>query len=545
MEWRVPQRQTIPGVLSTWASSQPDKTALVIDDVPLTYGDLWARSISVGNALTELGIGPRDTVGVFMTNSPEMVDIWFGSAHIGGIYVPINVSYKGEYLRHQLATARASVVVIDQALAGELARVADQLPHLRHVVIRKQPGAPEPQIPGAGHRINVHTTDDLLAANHDELKSGYEVQWHEPSAVVFTAGTTGPSKGVTMSQNYLVCAARQVYDLRGGTANDITYGALPLFHLAAMSVVTLGPITRGATGALDSKFSATRFWDRVNKFQANHIVTLGAMVMMLWNQEPTDTDANNTARVAVAAPVPPEIHQKFEERFGLTILQLYAQSEAYPLMIAPIDNPAPLGFSGKPNPLFTIKLFDDDDCEVRTGEVGEICVRPNEPHVMSEGYFNNPSSTVDVLRNSWFHTGDLGRFNEEGFFEFVDRKKDYLRRRGENISSFEVERAINLYPGIAEVAVIAAPSDVTEDEVVAVIVPKEGCEVQPKSLMDHCVQNMPYFAVPRYIWYLDELPKNPVGRVEKYKLRDKLRHDGIHSVSNIWDREAEGYVVKR
>jgi crotonobetaine/carnitine-CoA ligase len=304
-------------------------------------------------------------------------------------------------------------------------------------------------------------------------------------------------------------------------------------------------MSRLATGALDNRFSPSNFWDRVRHFEADQSVLLGSMNTMLWNRPEQADDADNPLRVATVAPMPPSIHRAFEERFGLTVLQLYAQSEAYPLTIAPASAPAPPGYSGKTNPLFTIKLFDEQDAEVAVGEVGEVCVRPNAPHVMFEGYFNDPAGTAAVWRDGWMHTGDLGRFDDEGYFAFVDRKKDYLRRRGENISSFEVERAASLCPGVAEVAIVAAPSEVSEDDVAAcVILTPDAGEFDCAKFLDHCADNMPYFAVPRYVWVLPDLPRNPVGRVQKYKLRETLRTLPAE-IDGLWDSTAHGYAVRR
>jgi crotonobetaine/carnitine-CoA ligase len=241
----------------------------------------------------------------------------------------------------------------------------------------------------------------------------------------------------------------------------------------------------------------------------------------------------------LAVPVPPEIHRRFEERFGLRLVVAYGLSEAVPILVSSYDDPPPPGYSGKPNPLFEVQLFDEQDDLVAPGEVGEIVCRPREPHVMFEGYYNNPEATVAMYRNLWFHTGDLGRANGQGFIEFIDRKKDYMRRRGENISSFEVERAIMLHPAVAEVAVHGVESVFSEDDVKACVVLQEGCSVSAVELMDHCVANMPYFAVPRYIEFMRDLPKNPVGRVLKYQLREQPLG------ADTWDREVAGYEVRR
>jgi carnitine-CoA ligase len=239
---------------------------------------------------------------------------------------------------------------------------------------------------------------------------------------------------------------------------------------------------------------------------------------MLWNQLPRDDDAANSVEVMLCAPVPTDIHRPFEERFGLDIVTAYGLSEAVPILLS---LPTPPGFAGRPSPVFDVRLFDDEEQEVPVGEVGEIVCRPREPHVMFEGYFGNPEATVSMWRNLWFHTGDLGRANEDGYIQFVDRKKDYLRRRGENVSSFEAEQAIRAHPAVADAAVLGVPSDIGEDEVLACVAVKPGESLSFDDLLTHCIENMPYFAVPRYIEFLDELPRNPVGRVLKHELRSR------------------------
>lgn len=542
--WTSPELLTIPGLLRAGAERVPDKTALHIEDEPITYADLLDRSLAAAGGLHHLGIRSGDSVGALSPNSPEMLYTMLGCAFLGAVFVPINADYKGEFIRHQLATSEAKVVLVDAELLAELAPVVPALPALEHVVVpQRDPSAST--VLGGGSGVVIHSAADILSGDKP-LPDGHEDPAGEAiAAVIFTAGTTGPSKGVAMSHNYLCRSARQVFELRGGTEDSVVYGALPMFHLAAISLIILGPLSHFATGALDNRFSPNRFWERVRRVNADHTVMLGAMSAMLWARPEADDDADNPIKVALIAPMPPAIHKAFEERFGLTVLQLYAQSEAYPLTVASADAPAPPGYSGKPNPMFTVKLFDADDREVPVGEVGEVVVRPNGPSVLFSGYYKNPQATVDVWRNGWMHTGDLGRFDEDGYFEFVDRKKDYLRRRGENISSFEVERTALMFDPVAEAAVIAAPSELTEDDVVACLVIKPGAAFDERAFLDHCAANMPYFAVPRYVWVLEDLPRNPVGRVEKYKLRERLNSEDRSSVEGLWDREAVGYVVAR
>jgi crotonobetaine/carnitine-CoA ligase len=531
--WRGPARLTIPGLLRQQAEAIGDKVFVHFEDTSVSYGEMEARSTTAANALAELGVGPGDTVCVLMRNYAEMLYTWFGAAKLGAIYAPVNTAYLGEYLKHQLRTAGARVVVTEADLAAEVTRVAGDVGGLAHLLVRGEVDlAPTPG-------LTIHSTELLLAHDQGRLHSSHRASWTDPNAIIFTAGTTGPSKGVVMTQNYLVRSAEQMWQLRDGRPDDVGYSPLPLFHLNAMILTVLGPMTTGASGALDQRFSASRYWDRVRHYGGTQLAILGSLFVMLWNNEPTPHDGDNPGRVMLCAPVPANLHREFEERFGLRLVVAYGLSEATPVLMSSWDEPPPPGSSGKANPLFDVKLLDDEDAEVPPGQVGEIACRPLEPHVMFEGYYENPAATMRMWRNLWFHTGDLGRSDENGFVTFVDRKKDYLRRRGENISSFEVEQAIVAHPAVGEAAVHAVASEFSEDDVKACVILKDGAELAPRELLDHCVRNIPFFALPRYLEILDDFPRNPVGRVLKYVLRER----GV--TASTWDRETEGYEIPR
>jgi carnitine-CoA ligase len=537
--WGRSAVETIPEVLADRAERHPDRACVRFEDGPVTYAGLQRRSTALANGLHSLGVEPGDTVAALLRNRVEMLDAWFAAAALGAVHVPVNTANVGEYLRHQLATARSAVVVADQALAPEIVRIASQLPDLRHLVVCGDSDAPALLPRPSGLALSVHSYE-AVQGDPETLPAGRRApRSDDANAIIYTAGTTGPSKGAVMTQNYLVRAARQIAALRGLGEGEVSYSALPLFHLNAMLISVLGPIAVGATGALDRVFSATRFWDRVRETGAEHLAILGPMVTMLWNQPERDDDADQPARVVIAAPVPADLHERWEKRFGVRFVVAYGLSEAVPITASSLETPSPPGYSGRANPLFDVRLFDDGDQEVAAGEVGEIVCRPLEPHVMFEGYWRNPEATVAMWRNLWFHTGDLGRMDADGNLAFVDRKKDYLRRRGENISSFELEQAIMAHPKVAEVAVHAVASDLGEDEVKACVVAKAGEELDPVDLMDHCVANIPYFAVPRYLELMAALPKNPVGRVLKYELRAR----GVTDAT--WDRDAAGYIVPK
>jgi crotonobetaine/carnitine-CoA ligase len=259
---------------------------------------------------------------------------------------------------------------------------------------------------------------------------------------------------------------------------------------------------------------------------------LGSMAMLLWTREPADDEGVPTV-VCIPAP-PASLQQEMSQRWGCSFESNYGLSEAAPLSRSGPDIPLRPGTSGKITPeLFDVRIFDDDDGELPRGQVGEVVVRPMAPHIMFDGYYRNPEASLQRFRNLWFHTGDLGKVDEDGYFYFVDRKDDYLRRRGENISSQEVEAALCRHPAVLEAAVVGVDSDFLEQEVKAVIAVRQGMSIEPAELISHCVATMPYFAVPRYVEFADDLPRTPSGKVQKHKLRER-------GVTGCWDREAAG-----
>jgi crotonobetaine/carnitine-CoA ligase len=536
MTWSIRERLTLDRAVDEQAMREADKVCTIMQDEPVTYSEMATRSTSVANGLLDLGIGHGDAVALLSQNCPEMLHTWFGAGKIGALEVAINSAYRGEFLRHQLDNCQAKVVVTEEELAPRVLEVASSLPELRTVVVR---GKSVPADLDAPAGVNLMATDDLLSFDPFTLRACRAPSWEEPCSIIYTGGTTGPSKGAVLSHNYMVRAAQKfAASLRSGP-DDVIYTPLPLFHLNAKAVTVLGSILTGQTGVIDRRFSVSRFWDRVRQYDATGISILGSMIMMLWNLPRTEADAQPPVRSMLAAPIPAELHRAIEERYGLTITVMYGLSESAPLIFSSVDAPPVPGSSGTVNESFDVRLFDDNEAEVPVGEVGEVVCRPLEPHVMFDGYYRNEPATVAAFRNLWFHTGDLGRFDEHGNFFFVDRKKDAMRRRGENISSYEVERAVLLHPDVAEVAAHAVPSEFSEDDVKICVILRPGASPTHEAVMAHCVANMPAFATPRYIEFVDDLPRSPVGRVLKYELRQRGNTDAT------WEREEVGDVVAR
>ena len=523
-------RWTLPGLLDGRAQETPDQPFLYVDDVPVTYGTLRRRSLSAANRLRGLGIGKGDAVAVLMENCPEYLDVLFGVTRLGGLYVPINTAFHGDFLAHQLRDAGAKVVVVDEALLPRIAEVVDQTPDVQVVLVRGEVTA----LPG----VDVLPVRTLLDARDDALDADVQVAWNDVCALFYTSGTTGPSKGAALTQHYLVSAGQAVADAWDLQPDETVYGAVPLFHFSGMLGAVLSALVTGSTAVLDRWFSVTTAWEQVRRYGAVGFVGVGPMVMMLWGLPPEPSDAELPLRFISAAPIPTDLWPQIEQRYDCKVVTMYGMTEAFPITVLGVHDECAPGSAGTPTPAFDLRLVDDDDSEVPTGDVGEIAVRPRLPHVMFEGYHGRPEATVAQLRNLWFHTGDLARRDGDGNLWFVDRKKDAVRRRGENISSFEVEAVITAHELVAAAAMVGVPSPLGEQDV-KVFVVRSDPSLTAEALLDHASERMPYFAVPRYVEFVDDLPRNASGRILKYQLREQPNNEAT------WDREAAGYRVRR
>ena len=504
--WFATERLTVSEIVDERAGKTPEVTALWLDDVGYSFADLARRSRAAGSALLDLGVHPGEAVALFLESCIELVDTWLGCAAIGAVSVPINIANRGDFLVHQLRDSQAVVVLVDSTTEEVVRAVAAELPGLRIVTPSMLSGDPEAAWPPEAHPT-----------------------WNTPACVLYTSGTTGPSKGVVVTQHYLVTAARIVADAYGLVPGDITYGAVPLFHFSGMLGSVLAAVVAGSGAVVDRRFSVSATWDRVRKYGANGVIAVGSMILMLWNLPESADDPK--LKFLAGAPIPAELHRAIENRYDCRIVTMYGLTEAFPLAVWGLDDDGLPGSAGRTSRLFDVRIFDDNDAEVPTGEPGEIVCRPRAPHVMFEGYHHNPAATVAQWRNGWFHTGDFGRVDDDGHLFFVDRKKDAMRRRGENVSSFEVEQSVLKHPAVADVAAHSVPSEFGEDDVKICVVLRETAT--PDELHAHCAERMPRFAVPRYIEIVDDLPRNAVGRVLKYVLRER----GV--TAHTWDREMQ------
>ena len=348
--------------------------------------------------------------------------------------------------------------------------------------------------------------------------------------VMFTSGTTGPSKGCVLSHRYAIRQAELMIEHLALRPDDVLYCPFPLFHLDATVLTVMPAMVLGATAAIGRRFSASGFWPEIREFGATVFDFMGATLTMLHKVVPEADDLDNAVRVAWGVPVP-EFADEFEARFGLRLIELYGSTDAGVPIYHPVDVPRRAGSCGRVVDAYDVRLFDDNDAEVATGSVGEIVVRPNEPSIMSSGYYGMPEATVAANRNLWFHTGDLARRDDDGYFYFVGRRAESIRRRGENISAFEIEEVVKLHPAVLDAAAYGVRSDLTDDDVMVAVVVRPGHAADPRALIDFCEAGMARHMIPRYIEIVEHLPRTPTEKVEKRTLVER----GVSSTT--WDRE--------
>lgn len=509
-----------------------DKIFLRFKDQNISYNEINRYTNRCANAFKNLGIGKGDKVSIMLPNCPEFLYLWFGLAKCGAVEVPVNTSYKDEFLRHIVDQSDSKILVISHEFLDRLKLIENALKKVEKVVVLGDIQKQEV----AGFKIPMMSFEEFF--NNSEDPVDVKVLPSDALSIIYTSGTTGLSKGALGPHKFWIVCAEKMLEYREGGKDDIFYTFMPFYHFNAQCLTTVTTLVAEAQMVIAERFSASRFWDDARHYGATQFNYLGGVIPILAKQPERPNDADNPIRIALGAGCPPAVMEEVEKRFGIKCLEGFGMTEIGIPIHVRVNDRRP-GSCGKPMDIYEIKLFDDQDKEVPVGEVGEIVFRPREPFIMMLEYYNMPEKTLEAFRNLWFHTGDLAKKDADGYFYFVDRKKDALRRRGENISSFEVERAVNSHPSVLESAAVAVPSELGEDEVKICVVLKPGATLIPEELIKYCNDRMPYFAVPRFVEFMESLPKTPTDRVEKYKLKQA----GI--TTNTWDREKAGVQVTR
>ena len=514
--------------------SNPDKIFVEIAGQQITYSDFYRRCRSAATMFRDLGIGHGDRVCLFLPNVPEVLYTWFGLALIGGIAVTINTAYRRDEMAFILNNAEASALVAHQNLLEDIAtQAADIAPCVRHRLLVG--GTP----PDGWQDYGALLSD---AAPMLELPP---VSPTDISMLQYTSGTTGNPKGVQVTHQMYVSAGQGFALWTQATPDDRFFTCLPYFHANAQYYSTMGTLASGATLIVQDRFSASRFWEQVRDADATVVNFIGMMMPVLAKNDPQPDDADNTVRLFYGSPAfSPEFLSEFEQRFGTDIIVGFGMTETCYGTIEAIRGERRPNSSGQPrkhpDAAFenTVRIVDDAGAPVPNGQPGEITIQ--NPATMA-GYWRNDAETGASLRDGWLFTGDLGWLDDDNYLYFVDRKKDVIRRRGENISSQEVEDVIKSHEHVLDCAIIAVPSELGEDEVKAYITPRPGASPQPADVIYWCADRLAYFKVPRYIEIRDELPRTPSLRVRK----DVLRQEREDLITGCFDREAAGIQIRR
>lgn len=519
-----PEERTIRRLVEMQGERLGDRPFLVTDGISRTYADLPVAAARFAGTLVKAGVERGDRVALVSENRWEVLQCLLGCAWTGSVLVPINTASRGAQLQHILTNADPKVVMVEAPL---LERVT---------AVTRPAGVACLWRIGAGPDASWEELSSTPFPGEGDAAEPASVGPSDPLAILYTSGTTGPSKGV-------VCPHAQFYwwgtnvgtwlDLR---EDDTLYTCLPLFHTNALNAFVQA-LLHGARFAIGPRFSASRFWQRVTEADATVTYLLGAMVSILASREPSPNDRAHRVRVALAPATPAELWHVFRARFGVGIVDGHGMTETN-AVIGPRDGEQRPGWMGRVMPGFDARVVDEDDVPVPDGTAGELVMRADEPYAFAQGYWRMPEATVAAWRNLWFHSGDRV-VAEDGWLRFLDRMKDAIRRRGENVSAWEVEQVLLQHERIESVAVIPVPASLGEDDVMACVVPRSGAMIDPVELVRFCEPRLPYFAIPRYVEVFDELPLTENGKIQKFVLRER----GVTAAT--WDREAAGVTVKR
>jgi len=522
-DWRATRETCVlSAILAAQAERTPEAACATFEDGSgWTYSDAWEIARRAASGLTKLGVTRGDRVLLFMPNGRGFLQAWFGAALTGATIVPMNTALRGEMLRHTVATADARIMVCHSELADRLSGL--DAPKLRDVVFAGP-------IPRVSIPFNAWSEAHLDGA---PLDCSDHPDPSEIAAILFTSGTTGPSKGVMCPHAQLGAAGAASHGYL--TPSDRLYVYTPLFHTLGLGAA-LSALARGASIHLSGSFSAPSFWDDVRAAGCNRIVGLlssvtGYLAATVSASGPAPFD------FSMMSPITRETAQ-FAATQGFSYFAAFSMTELSVPLITEVDS-AVYGSCGRPRDGVECRVVDPLDYETPDGEVGELVVRAREPWTLNAGYFNDPVATAAAWRNGWFHTGDAFRRDADGNFFFVDRLKDAIRRRGENVSSYEVEREISAFPGVMEVAVIGVPSVHGDQEVMAVIAPEPDADLDPVALVAFLAERCAHFTVPRYVRKVSSLPKTSTNKVTKAH----LRAEGV--TADTWDREAHGIRFRR
>lgn len=522
MQWSqlfAPADRTLPAMLTRQAERFAQRPLVTAHDTTWTYADACEAAARFAGTMQFAGIQHGDRVAIICSNRIEFFEVVLGCAWLGAIAVPINVASRGPQLQHILSNCDARLLVMEAAYAENLTML-----NPRELAIETI------WLIGATADVRIGDIGSASLPRGGERIAAAPVQPGDLSLILYTSGTTGPSKGVCCPQAQYFWWAVNTASLLQLRTDDVLCTSLPLFHTNALNTFYQALLT-GSCVCYEKRFSASGFFSSLAHHQATVTYLLGAMVPILLSRPVSPEETSHSVRIALAPGVPAQFHEEFTQRTGIRLLDGWGSTETNFVLGAAVEHQKP-GLMGPVFEGFQARVVDDQDNDVADDTAGELVVRADDPFAFATGYFGTPEKTIEAWRNLWFHTGDRVVRQADGYFRFVDRLKDSIRRRGENISSFEVEQVLLSHPAVANAAAFPVRSPLAEDEVMAVVVLHPGQPLTESELIAFCKPRLPYFALPRYLEFMNELPSTESGKVQKYKLRER----GV--TERTWDRDA-------
>ena len=513
--------RTIGRMLAAKAANVGERPFLLFEGRRFTYADAHAITNGYAEGFRRAGIGCGDHVALMLDNRPELLWAMWGLGKLGAVAVPLNTAAKGELLAYLIDQSDSVLVCAEDAYGERVRTVAG------------------PAVRGVLGPAGIAGFAELTAADPPEM---LEVKHSDPHLIMYTSGTTGPSKGVVSPHSQGHAVGRQMASRSGYRPDDVLYTCLPVFHGNALWYTIYAALWADACVALSRGFSARRFWDEIRASGATVFNALGAMANIIWQLPESPCDRDHRVRIAMMVPTSRDLAERFDRRYGIRTTSVFAMTENCAVTVFGPDDPvAKADSAGRVREDMEVQIVDDDRRPLPVGELGEICIRPRERGSIMLGYYEMPAATVAATADLWFHTGDRGRLDADGYLYFADRKKEAIRRRGENISAFEVETVLCRHPTVAEAAAVPVPSELGEDDVMAYVVAAPDAEIDEAELIRFCAEHMAYYMVPRYLDVIDALPKTPSEKIEKYKLAVSARE----RLGELWDREQAGVEVRR
>jgi len=520
--------RSIGQLLRHRAGLLPDAPFCFVAGRGFTFTEMDRRSDALAAGLAAHGVQKGERVALLMPNRIEFVEAYFALAKLGAIQVPLNAFLKGDFLRHQLADSRSSMLITDGPGCAAVQPLLAELPELG-VIASVDPA-------GADGGTSAIPFGQLFVA--DAAPPDVEVGADDPMSILYTSGTTGYPKGCVLPHGFYTRVGETASSALGLTPTDALFTALPMFHLSGGIFMIVPALINGIPAHFEPSFSARAFLANATLAGATVALGVGAMCHALLATPPGQGDTQHTIRTMMVAPLAAADQQRFKERFDIDPwTEVYGQTECMPVTLNPVSSDRDRTGCGFAAPDLDVELLDENLEPVPDGDVGEICLRPKRRHAMFDGYWDNPAATVKSFAGLWYHTGDSARRLPSGQFAFVDRKADVLRRKGENVSSLELESAIRSLPKVADAAVVAVPSETTEDDIKACIVLQAGEVITPEELFERFCGTLPYFAVPRYVEILDQLPVNAMNRVLKHQLKNRSND------ATVWDFNRLGLAI--